>query len=375
MTRAGEKDQEIPVKIFEFTCRELAEHFDRRYGKGLFHAAALYREIFQKGNLDFKDAPEFMASPNFTHRLKNEISVYLAPVVQVQKETEVIKFVSRMHDGVAVESVIIPMARHKTLCLSSQAGCRMGCRFCETARLGFRRNLTVEEIVGQVFTARFRFDRSIRNIVFMGMGEPADNWDNVVRAMRVMNDPRGLDIAMSHMTLSTVAPPNGLSRISMLAEPRLNLAVSINGPNDRIRSRLMPINNLLGMETLHRQLSAYPLRKAGAFFIEYVLIKGVNDADAHARELANYLKPLRVKVNIIPYNPGGSNAVFQAPSETDVARFTDRLIEKKVFVRKRTTKGRSVMAACGQLGNRQHPPINSDRHLLLGGGRNDWGLN
>ena len=269
------------------------------------------------------------------------------------EEDGLIKFVTRLNDGLCIESVIIPMSSYSTVCISSQAGCKMGCLFCETGSNGFYRNLDTEEIVGQVYAARFHFGYDIRNVVLMGMGEPLNNFDNVVQAIRVLSDQRGLNIHRRHITVSTVGIINGIRKLAGLNWRDLNLAVSLNAPNDTIRSRIMPINRTAPMEKLRQALMDYPLKRKSAIFIEYVLINGLNDTRESARQLAEYLKPLKTKVNLIPVNPNTyADTRFETPSQEDMNRFYGWLTENGLFVRKRTARGLGLMAACGQLGGR-----------------------
>jgi len=288
-------------------------------------------------------------------------------------------------EELSVESVLIPMIgrlgqRSYTLCVSSQVGCALGCAFCETAQMGFIRNLTPAEIVAQWFAARHLLDRryEIRNLVFMGMGEPMDNLDAVLEAIRIFCDNNGPALGASNITVSTVGRIDGIGRLaSFVTEPgyrRLGLSVSINAPNDEIRSQIMPINRAMPMDALRSALLEYPLRPGGKICFEYVLIPGINDAPAHADELAEYLAPFgkwtratmpRALVNVIPYNPR-RNSPWPAPSETQVNEFVHRLAQLGVYVKRRRTKGRTLMGACGQLGAEQ---IRSRRRIMpsLGG--------
>ncbi len=274
-------------------------------------------------------------------------------IENIVEEDGLIKFVTRLNDGLCIESVIIPMSSYSTLCVSSQVGCKMGCAFCETGSNGFYRNLNTEEIVGQIYTARFHFGYEIRNVVIMGMGEPLDNFDNVSQAIGIISDQRGFNIAKRHITLSTVGMAEGLKKLSGLGWQDLKLAISLNAPNDKIRSRIMPINHTFPMEKLRKALMDYPLKRKSVIFIEYVLIKGLNDTRESARQLAEYLKPLKTKVNLIPVNPNTySDTRFETPSQEDMNRFYSWLTENGLFVRKRTARGLGLMAACGQLGER-----------------------
>ena len=278
------------------------------------------------------------------------------PVARSEREGELTKFVQRTADGLETESVVIPMARAgrewQTLCVSSQVGCAMGCTFCETAQLGLRRSLRAAEIVGQVIAARRSFAATIQNVVFMGMGEPLDNFDAVVQAIRVLSDPSGLAIAKERITISTVGRVDGIRRLRALRWRRLNLAVSINAPNDEIRSQIMPINRKDTMERLREALIEYPMRTCGHIMLEYVVIPGVNDRREHAVELAEYCRPIKGCVNVIPYNPR-RDSPWPAPTPEHVTDFMGWLRDAGQYCKRRMTKGRDLMAACGQLGNRE----------------------
>lgn len=271
------------------------------------------------------------------------------------------------------ESVIIPMHSYRctdwyTLCVSSQVGCRMACTFCETGRMGWLRNLSAAEIVAQRVVARdvmqrrtpiedrpYRyFGDGIQNLVFMGMGEPLDNFDNVIQAIRVLNEPNGLAFPLTQITVSTVGRIDGIRQLAELARQpgwsNLRLAISLNAPNDALRDVLMPINRGMPLAELQRALLEYPIGHRGRYLIEYVMIKGVNDAPEHADQVAAWCRPLPCVVNLIPYNPQ-RNAPYETPSEATVFAFLRRLRAQGIFVKRRITYGRDLMGACGQLGN------------------------
>ncbi|MFM8732709.1 MAG: 23S rRNA (adenine(2503)-C(2))-methyltransferase RlmN [Phycisphaerales bacterium] len=289
------------------------------------------------------------------------------PVRAVHVDGATAKFTMALPDGLETESVVIPM-RHRdgsvtrTLCVSSQVGCAMGCRFCETAQMGLMRSLSAAEIVAQLHAARFAVEDpatgaagfEIKNIVFMGMGEPMDNLDAVVGAIRTMTDRNAYAIAPVHVTVSTVGRTEGIRRYGDLLRERgfhrLNLAVSLNAPNDRIRSEIMPINRAEPIAHLMQALLEFPKRPNAAICMEYVLIPGVNDAPEHCDEVCALLRPLRCSLNVIPYNPRRGSP-WPAPEEERVREFVDRAIANGQFCKRRGTKGRSAMAACGQLGN------------------------
>jgi 23S rRNA (adenine2503-C2)-methyltransferase len=338
------------------TCAELAHEMSRRYGKGLYHASALYRHIFKSGAASPADIPEFSRSGPLAARIGADLRLPSCRIT-AKHEDQVLKFASELSDGSIIESVVIPAHGRITLCVSSQVGCRMGCRFCATGAMGFVRDLLPEEIVWQVHAARFSLGRPIHNVVFMGMGEPLDNFENVMQAIRVMSDQRGFDIAHSHMTLSTAGHADGLHSLAALKWRKLRLAVSLNSADNELRSRLMPINRKYPLERLREELLAFPLAGDGVLFIEYVLLAGVNDSRDDADKLVRYLEGLRVRVNVIACNTGISTT-HHTPDPADVQRFRGYLSDAGIFVRLRRSRGRSIFAACGQLGS---SPVAQDR--------------
>jgi 23S rRNA (adenine2503-C2)-methyltransferase len=339
----------ILIDILEFTLAHLIQTFNKDFGKGRFHAGAIFRDIFKQGNTNFLTSPEFLDSPRFARDLKGKVSVNPGEVVNTFDEGELTKFITRLSDGLEIESVVIPMTRHNTLCISSQVGCKMGCKFCETGRMGFKRNLKISEIVGQVYNARHTLKKDIKNIVFMGMGEPLDNFDNLMGAIQVMNEQQGFDIALRHMTLSTVGLIPGIERLAKCDMPGLRLAISINAPDDEIRSRLMPINKVFPLAHLKKSLMDFPLPKRGIFLFEYILIKGLNDSPAQADLLADFIGPLPVRLNLIAYNPI-KGLDYESPDEDQMYAFASLLSARGIMVIKRWSRGRSVSAGCGQLG-------------------------
>lgn len=321
------------MHIFACTCDEFADAL-RPVRGGLAHAVDLYRRALKYG--DCTGLP-----PGIGCR---------ASEIDATVETEgIVKAVFRLADGVRVEAVVIPQPGRTTLCVSSQAGCRMGCLFCTTGAHGFVRDLRTEEIVGQLFAVRHVLGRSVDNIVFMGMGEPLDNIATVVQAIRVISDQRGFDIALRRITVSTAGLPDGIRQLGAAGLPGLRLALSLNAANDHLRSRLMPVNRSYPLAVLKQALESYPLRKKEVFFIEYVLLKGVNDTPEHAVELARFLSDIPARVNVIGCNPGPAGR-FENPGEEGLRRFCTLLAREGVFVRLRSSRGQDIQAACGQLG-------------------------
>jgi 23S rRNA (adenine2503-C2)-methyltransferase len=336
------------MNILSLTFTECMDEVQRRYGKSRYYAAALYREVFKNGHTHFIAAPEFANAHALAAQFTKDVKLPACRIVAQQEEDGVIKFASALADGHHIESVIIPARGRTTLCVSSQVGCRMGCAFCDTGAMGFVRDLHAEEIILQLYAARFTLKRRIDNIVFMGMGEPLDNIDHVLHAVRVISDQHGLDIACSHITLSTAGHADGIRKLGAAKLPTLRLAVSLNAADDALRSRLMPINRQYPLKELKDALRAFPLDKKGVLFVEYVLLAGINDSHDHARQLASYLRDLPVRINVIAYNQGDSSD-FAAPDLKQVRRFRDWLVAEGFFARIRPSRGQGVKAACGQL--------------------------
>lgn len=264
------------------------------------------------------------------------------------------KAVFGLRDGHRIETVWIPMdsaaGGRGTLCLSSQAGCAMACAFCETGRTGLVRNLSAAEIVAQVYEARFRLGWDFSNLVFMGMGEPLHNLDAVIPALEVLMEPRGLGFAQEKITVCTVGLVDGIERLGRLGWKRLGLSLSLNAGGQHLRERLMPAGVTNSLAELHRVLKAYPQRRNFVLALNYCLLPGINDDPEDARQVAEFAEGLgRVVVNLIPYNPG-TKPLAPAPDGEQIEDFLGLLRDCGLDARLRGTKGRSIMAACGQLG-------------------------
>jgi 23S rRNA (adenine2503-C2)-methyltransferase len=259
------------------------------------------------------------------------------------------KYLFKLGDGKHIESVLIPERDHFTLCVSSQVGCALGCLFCQTATGGFERNLARAEIVGQVRDIKNELNNSeqLRNIVFMGMGEPLANYQNLISALDTITDnDYGLRFATRRITVSTAGLVPCI--LALGRKTKVNLAISLNATDNHTRSRLMPINRKFPIEDLLEACRHYPLPAGRRITIEYILIKGVNDTVADAERLAKLLQSIRCKINLIPLNPHGGCA-FKRPSETAIQAFFKILYDKNYTVIIRRSKGEDISAACGQL--------------------------
>ena len=270
------------------------------------------------------------------------------------------KFLFRLHDGEAIETVSIPDGNRVTLCISSQAGCALRCAFCATGAMGFSRNLEVYEIAGQVREMRL-LDPPIEvtNIVFMGMGEPMMNWKAVDPTLTLLNDPRALGIGARHITISTVGVLPGIVALGKRPE-QFRLAISIHAPSDELRQQLMPINTKFPLREVLEAAKVFDRRVT----FEYVMLGGVNDGIEQARALAALARECRAFVNLIPLHPGGSQG-FVPTSGNEISRFARLLRDRDVEVAVRKSRGMDIAAACGQLrverlGRR--PPRAAEQH-------------
>ena len=350
------------IPIHGLTNDQVVERARALLPRGHGFARRIHRQVVLQGRFE---PSELSLGPEACRAWRESFSFDLPEVVRTVADEgaqgETAKMVLRFEDGLEVESVRIPMGRGRfTLCVSSQVGCKMGCTFCETGRMGLLRHLRAHEIIAQLLVAKHRLGWPIRNIVFMGMGEALDNADNVVQALRILNDEAGLAIGQERVTVCTVGHLEGIRRLRAEGLKRLNLSISLNAANDSLRSEIMPINRRTDLAALQEALAEYRPRKNFALGVNYCLLPGINDSEDDARAVASFCKPLgRVLVNVIPYNPG-TMPLTRAPEEPEVERFIGWLRAEGLPVRERVTKGRSVMAACGQLGNPEARALRRD---------------
>lgn len=284
----------------------------------------------------------------FREKLAENYSIFIGDVVEVAGAPgDTQKLLIRFTDDDWVESVLLPGRERWTVCVSTQAGCRMGCAFCASSKAGFSRNLSAGEIVAQVIQAKLHLGERPDNVVFMGMGEPMDNYEETLRAIRILNHPDGLQIGARRLTLSTAGVVPGIEKLADEGI-QFELSVSLHAPNPDIRRGLMPIENKWGMDTLLAACRAYTKKTKRIITFEYTLVKGINDQPEHAQELARRLKPFPCRVNLIPLSP-----VKEFDGETSdrksILEFQRILTRRGLNVTLRDSKGKSITSACGQL--------------------------
>jgi 23S rRNA (adenine2503-C2)-methyltransferase len=262
------------------------------------------------------------------------------------------KYLFRLQDGHLIESVLIPERDHDTLCISSQAGCAMGCSFCLTANQGFKRNLIPSEIIDQVIQTKQLLNNPerLKNIVFMGMGEPLANYDAVKKALNNLLNEDGMNFSKRRVTLSTCGLVPPMKKLGN--EINVKLAVSLNAADDKTRNMLMPVNREYPLKSLLKACKEFPLPKGERITFEYILIRGVNDRDMDALKLAELLSGIRTKINLIPLNPHRGTHMIP-PSMERIQKFQDILIKKHFTTIIRKSRGRDISAACGQLSGDQ----------------------
>jgi 23S rRNA (adenine2503-C2)-methyltransferase len=335
-----------------------AEAFAIAQGWSRFRGEQVWRWVHEKGARDFDEMTNLPRDVRAELAERAQIgSLTIAEIQTSHDGTRKLRLVTR--DGQSIESVIIPEIDGDkiTQCISSQVGCAVDCQFCATAKMGLLRNLDAGEIVDQVYLARRLLaevepGRRLTNLVYMGMGEPLHNYDNMIKSLRILTHDKGAGLSQRRITVSTSGLVPKLEKLG-LEDVRPNLAVSLNAPNDEIRDAIMPINRKWNIGKLLDALRAYPLEQRRRITFEYVLLAGVNDSLRHAAQLSRLLRGLKCKVNIIPYNPH-PEAPYRRPTPAAVDAFQDECKRLGMSTYLRRPRGDDIDAACGQLANRSN---------------------
>ncbi len=324
------------------------EQFVASFGKERYRSIQILRWLYQKGVQTFEEMSNLSKSFRQALQQVSFIST-LHPILTEESRDGTKKFLFQLQDGNRIESVLIPEKKRLTLCISTQVGCAMGCRFCLTGKMGLKRNLSTSEIVNQILSVRESLpaSTSITNIVLMGMGEPLANYENMLKAIKLMTHPEAFKFSSRRVTLSTVGLLPELKQLSM-EKARFRLAISLNASDEETRSRLMPINRRHPMKRILEICRTFPLQPRARITFEYVLIQGENDSLEDAKRLLKILKGIPSKINLIPLNEA-PEIPFKKPSEERVTQFQEILIEEGFTAIVRASKGADISAACGQL--------------------------
>jgi 23S rRNA (adenine2503-C2)-methyltransferase len=313
-------------------------------GEKRYKANQLALWMYDKRALDFNQ----MTDLSKTLREKLSHIAYIDNIKLIQSQTSKIdfseKFLFELKDGNRIETVLMWEKNRVTVCVSTQVGCPLGCTFCATGKMGFKRNLTPGEIVDQIMALK---DHKITHVVLMGMGEPLLNYENTIEALRIMNSALGLSFAAKNITISTAGIPEMIKKLAG-ETMKIKLAISLNAPTDEKRSQLMSINKKYPLKALFEAVKYYTKKKKGRVTFEYVLIKGFNDSKKDALELSKLVQGIPCKINLISYN-SVPDISFEKPSEEKIIAFRDYLYPRSPAVTLRTSKGQDIQAACGQL--------------------------
>lgn len=330
------------IDLKSLSLQELTDLFSS-IGEREFRARQLLHWIYQKNASSIEEITEF--SKPLRERLSELAYINLPKILKIQQSQDRSeKFLISLKGDDCVEAVYMPEAKRATLCVSTQVGCAMGCRFCRTGTLGLKRNLSATEIVDQVIVVK-KTGRPVTNLVFMGMGEPLANLKEVLEALWRLTDL--VAISPRRITVSTVGLIKALKEFSSFA-PSVNIAISLNATLDAQRTELMPINKTNPLNTLLDTLRDYPLKRGRRITFEYVLLRGINDSLQDAKRLVKLLRGIPSKVNLIPFNPFEGSG-YQAPDEEQILRFQDVLISGQLSAFIRKSRGQDIDAACGQL--------------------------
>ena len=327
---------------------ESLTHLLKSWGEKSYRTTQIFTWIYHKRISCFKEMTNL--SKVLRKRLEEKFFFELPSIESWLRSSDgTIKYVFNLSDGSKVESVWMPNEKRKTLCISTQVGCRLACSFCLTGTMGLKRNLASWEILGQIMAIENFFGtyNKISNIVIMGMGEPLDNYEETVKALRLMVSPHALKISNRKVTLSTSGLVDKIERFKN-ENLNVNLAISLNASDELTRSNIMPINKKYSIKDLLNCLRSYPLKPSRRITFEYVLIKGVNDSLKDAERVEKLLRGFRCKINLIPFN-SFELVNFQTPSPKQVTVFQEYLISRKLTVFIRQNRATDIFGACGQL--------------------------
>ena len=280
-------------------------------------------------------------------KLEDNYSFDKLEIIKKQESSDVSKFLFKLSDGNLIEAVLMEHDYGNSLCVSSQVGCNMSCKFCESGRLKRVRNLTAGEMVSQILLIEKEIKKRISHVVVMGIGEPFDNFDNLVKFITIANYPKGINLGSRHITVSTCGIIPKIYEFANLPF-QVNLAISLHAPNNEIRDKIMPINKIYKIEKLMKAVSDYIKITNRRVTFEYIMLEGVNDSTQNAKELAELIRGLNCYVNLIPYNET-ENIIFKRTEKKKILEFYDILKKEKINVTIRKEFGGNIDAACGQL--------------------------
>lgn len=330
--------------IYSYTQEKLEEYLlSNNYKK--YNASQIYDWLYKKRVSSFEEMTNL--KKELIEKLKNDFSIDKLEILAKQEDKDVVKYLFKLYDGNKIEAVLMHHDYGYSLCVSSQVGCNMGCAFCESGRLKKVRNLYPSEIVLQILMIEEDLNLRITHVVIMGIGEPFDNYENIVDFFNIINNPKGIELGSRHITVSTCGIVPKIRDFSNL-DKQVNLAISLHAPNNEIRNKIMNINKAYPIEELIKAVSEYVDKTNRRVTFEYIMLKGINDSKENAKELASLLKGINCYVNLIPYNET-SHIDFKKSDNNTIMAFYDTLKKNGINVTVRREFGSKVSAACGQL--------------------------
>ncbi len=332
------------MSIYDLTKEELENYFIG-HGEKKFHADQLFSWLYEKKIKSFSEVTDI--KQEFLDVLKKDFSINMLEIIKKETDVDVNKYLFLLEDGNTIEAVLMKHDYGNSICVSSQVGCNMGCSFCESGRVKKIRNLSTSEMVRQVLMVEEDLGERISHVVVMGIGEPFDNYGNVISFLTIMNDPKGLAIGSRHMTVSTCGIIPKI-REFMNFPLQVNLAISLHAPNDKLRSKLMPINKVYPLKDLMKVLNEYIKKTNRRLTFEYILLDKINDSEKCALELVSLIRGMNAYVNVIPYNET-AKLEYNRSKPVQIMKFCDILKKNHIQVTIRREFGGNISAACGQL--------------------------
>jgi len=330
--------------VYSYTRSDLAEYF-LGIGEKKFKADIAFDWLYKKRITNFSSMTNL--NKNVISKLNEDMTIDSINIIKKDTGTDVVKYLFELSDKEKIEAVVMYHDYGTSLCISTQVGCNMGCAFCESGRLKKRRNLNVHEMVLQILEIEKDINKRISHIVLMGIGEPFDNYDNVIKFINIINDSKGIDIGARHITISTCGLVPKIKEFTNM-KTQVNLAISLHAPNNALRNKIMPINKAYPLEELMDAIRDYIKVTNRRVTFEYILLKDVNDTKECAKELCKLVRGLNCYINLIPYNET-NNIEFKRSKSDTISEFYDILKKNNICVTVRREFGGLVSAACGQL--------------------------
>ena len=330
--------------IYNLTLNDLEEYFVS-IGEKKFKGQQVFDWLYRKKVKSFDEMTNL--KKDIIEVLKNNFEMNTISITKVEKDIDVSKYLFRLKDDEKVEAVLMDHLYGNSLCISTQVGCNMGCKFCESGRLKKIRNLETHEMIEQVLKVEEECGKRISHIVIMGIGEPFDNYDNLIKFIEIVNNPKGLELGSRHITVSTCGLVPKIKEFTELPY-QVNLAISLHAPNNTIRDMIMPVNKAYPLDVLIPTLKDYIAKTNRRVTFEYILLDGINDTEECALELANLVKGMNCYINLIPYNET-NNISYKRTKKENISKFYDILKKSKINVTIRREYGSKISAACGQL--------------------------